>query len=349
MIRKGQPLVKLQMKQLIVSTKRTSIILVVFVVIAVNMYQNMKSATNTLQSFEVTPSKPRHCRPNLPGCVPKFIDYIVTLHIPKAGGTTLFEFFKTQKNKQVFDPQICGLTPALWPQSFCSGLQSPAFQKLPGPEIDMDAKQRNCQLQRNGLEQMQKINVFENLNCNSIVIGHYDFGLVDALPKEVRERTLVIATLRSPNNRVLSAYYHLLKLDGRGIIKGVGLQKFAEQGVIDEDTVNRMTKTLAGDYCCYSEALSESERWQRALHNLYSTVGAVTILEKMEESLEYISWLLEWTKGNTSLHVRPNPHPTSADPAVETALRIANTMDEKLYYHGLEQFNQQLDAMRGQR
>jgi hypothetical protein len=270
-----------------------------------------------------------HCRPDLPGCVPKVIEYIAFVHIPKAGGNTIGDFLAQHSRDN-----LCPMT-ELWPQNYCDGLYSPEGMQNTG----------QCQLQRLGLQKLQNIHPFDKFHCDTIAgRNHLDFGLIDALRPDVLERTLVIVNLRRPYDRVVSTYNYLLHQDNTGIFKIMGLRKFAEQGAQGEDTNNRMTKTLAGDYCCYAQPLSDCERWNKALFNLQNRVGVVTLLEDMESSLGYISWLMGWDAGKGAMKSNANPHP-ALDPDSEAALKNANTFDAQLYHFGRIQFSNQILAM----
>lgn len=305
--------------------KGTSMLtLAVFVVVATIVVSHHYSGEFTC------PSKPRHCRPNLPGCVPLTIEYIAFVHIPKAGGSTIDDYLAHHGRHN-----LCPMS-KLWPQNFCHGQYSPG-----------GGDKEQCQMQRLGLQRMRDINPFDAFHCDTIAgKNHIDFGLIDALRPDVLERTLVVVNFRQPYDRVISSYYYLLKLDNTGAYQDLGLKGFAEHGAKGEDTNNRMTKTLAGDYCCYAQPLSETERWNRAMFNLQNRVGVVTVVEGMESSLEYLSWLMGWSTDELAMKSNANPHPPVLDAGVGVALKNANTFDEKLYLNGLIQFSKQVLAMR---
>jgi hypothetical protein len=136
-----------------------------------------------------TSMKLAHCRPDLPGCVPKVIEYIAFVHIPKAGGNTIGDFLAQHSRDN-----LCPMT-ELWPRNYCDGLYSPEGMQNTG----------QCQLQRLGLQKLQNIHPFDKFYCDTIAgRNHLDFGLIDALRPDVLERTLVIVNLRRPYDRVVS-------------------------------------------------------------------------------------------------------------------------------------------------
>jgi hypothetical protein len=286
-----------------------------------------------------------HCRPELPGCVPKEIKYVVNVHIPKTGGSTV-DVFLRQASGDIFKPKLCDMR-KFWPQSFCSGRYSPGIV-LHEQELSNEThKLEMCEGQKLVISGLHEKNVFEDLDCNTLALDHFDMSLVLSLPTDVLKNTLVIASLREPHARVLSTYYYLMAVakGASQILKDYGLLKFVERGFIDEDTNNRMTKTLAGDYCCYSEPLHAEERWKSAVQHLRSTIGAVIITEQTEVSLQYVSWLLGFHAANTSRRVNTNPHSLNIDLATMYALERNNNDDTKLYREALRFFNEQVKAM----
>jgi Sulfotransferase family len=173
--------------------------------------------------------------------------------------------------------------------------------------------------------------------------------MINNLPLDILRHTLIIVALRRPADRIVSAFYHLRSLEPKNAyeLDFVGLHRFAQRGYQAEDTINRMTKTIAGDYCCYNgnyrqqQFSDREELWNRAVEN-FRKVGVVLLSEDMRESLQYLAKILGWRNAYVDLHLNPGAkyqHPTNE--SILSAIQTSNSLDNRLYEIALERFNEQ--------
>jgi hypothetical protein len=178
--------------------------------------------------------------------------------------------------------------------------------------------------------------------------GHFDFTMINMLPPHILRHTLIVLALRRPADRIVSSFYHLRSLSEKNHLEldSVGLHRFAEHGYGAEDTINRMTKTLAGEYCCYNSypptGDDDPERmWNLAMES-FRKVGVVLVSEDMRDSLLYLARVLGWRNADVDLHLNSGSRwqqPT--DEAILQALRNSNSLDNKLYELALDRFKAQ--------
>ena len=295
--------------------------------------------------------RPSYCRVNFPGCVPLDIRYLFVLHIPKTGGTSLYHFLKNATGLR-WGTVPCNLAP-LMGQTFCSGKSSPVFRGsvqsmlgLKWPIERFEQRRQACRQQAAAIQDFVNTDPFTQLGCNAVIEGHYDMGLVTALPHAILKHTLIIATFREPFERLVSAFYHLKSMDKGATMANTTLEMFFNKGFADEDTANRITKTLAGEYCCYNgntTTVTPKFTLDSAVHNL-RMVGAIVNVDKMQMSLKYLAWLLQLdSHSRLDLRERENPHPIPHTAQEEVQTTVA--LDDMLHAHVNVQFLEQLATM----
>lgn len=72
----------------------------------------------------------------------------------------------------------------------------------------MELKEAVCTLQQASIAAFAEGNPFEALDC-TMLAGHYDMAVYDALPEDVRKQTLVVLTLREPVELMVSLYHYI--------------------------------------------------------------------------------------------------------------------------------------------
>jgi len=200
-------------------------------------YQRNRLITNSsvLAEQRQTPRKPAHCRSQLPGCVPLDIHYVYLLHVPKVRTYIFYVDVEIELN-EIADQQMCAT--CIYLQAAGSSVHhflygnSPyhrtskyTYRKCPivengFMEYHCHARrgwlrnrtdgERVCAGQHATLTELFSGNVFDRLQCSTLV-GHYDMGLYDALPQKIREKTLVVTTLREPVELMVSLFHFLPK------------------------------------------------------------------------------------------------------------------------------------------
>ena len=297
-----------------------------------------------------TTTKPSYCRNDLPGCVPQEIRYVFFLHIPKTGGTSASNFLQ-QSSPRGFAGKRCDIA-KFFGKQFCYGGHSPAIGLRQQSSLyDVTRLLDACDDLKLSFAKWKAANIFDQQDCNLIYEGHFDFAMLDTLPRDVFEHTLIIVAFRHPFKRVISSFHHL-RMMSPGHIKmfdDLGLFNFVKDGFEAEDTVNRMTKTLAGQYCCYGDdrPIDAEELWSTAKLN-FDLVGSIIMTEQMDESLSYLGHVLGWSDINSSIHLRQNPYKwqeDDVDQSVNRALQRSNNLDSKLYDLAQDRFSEQLNAL----
>ncbi len=77
------------------------------------------------------------------------------------------------------------------------------------PTEQYEQRRQACQQQAAAIQDFVNNDPFTRFGCNAVIEGHYDMGVLTALPEAILKHTLVIATVREPFERLVSTFYHL--------------------------------------------------------------------------------------------------------------------------------------------
>ena len=248
--------------------------------------------------------------------MPALEPVLLYLHIPKAAGTTLSSLlFETLHSPG-------------GPQADIHGLHSGVFYHPATFVRELDAASAAL---------VGQVLARDDLRA---VLGHFRFGLHDALARPHRYITL----LREPVSRVGSLYrFQRLNEARYGALAGlrlgddVDLARFVcEPPYAEVD--NGMTRRISGMNppigACTPEMLAQA---MRHLAEQFSVVG---LAERFDESLLLLAHALEWDELPLYYPQNVNTASDVSDQESAELIRSRNALDVELYEFAVELFNQ---------
>eukprot|EP00198_Chlamydomonas_reinhardtii_P013601 XP_001702938.1 predicted protein [Chlamydomonas reinhardtii] len=181
--------------------------------------------------------------------------------------------------------------------------------------------------------------------------SHHDFRIIEAIPEEQRKTTLLIVNLRDPASRAVS-HYHMLKRHGDpGALNASGVVEYFTTDPLGVSiSRNRMTRVMAGEFCCKDGAPARytgAAMYKLALERLdeFCVVG---LTSRVQDTMLYVLHALglPTDKPPKNLHYHNNAkkyQPTA--PEVLKQLSDFNAHDVDLYTAARTRFAEQMSAL----
>lgn len=209
---------------------------------------------------------------------------------------------------------------------------------------------------------------FSTFGCSTIS-GHYDMTAFHRMHPKVKEKTLVVVSMREPRDLIVSLFHflplqrqactHLEDSDPQCSFAVKHWDPFTDlntflgnENGLGLDLRGGVTKLLAGDYCCWNDKpplIDPKQRLQAALYELENTVGVVLLKERMTESLQYLGFVLGWpTDVDTNVVVNANPNSSnlySLPSRTKKELSRIALEDRVIYLHAKRRLNEQVQGM----
>ncbi|GIL42873.1 hypothetical protein Vafri_721 [Volvox africanus] len=275
------------------------------------------------------------CRPELPGCCPKVVDHVLLLHIEKTGGTSLRTFLQAAVKRRFQQGAICNY------------LRYMPYQCLPSSESggNTSCNARNFRYYEEAISSGSHF----KRSCK-LTSSHHDFRIIDALPPHVRNTTLLIVNLREPASRAVSHFYMLRRHQDPGAINSTILDYFLGNPVGMSISRNRMTRVLAGEFCCKDGApvlYDKRGLLELALARLdqFCVVG---LTSRVQDTMLYVQHALglgtERTPKNLHYHNNAKKY-EPVDELVLQRMREANALDVVLFKEAERRFNLQMKSI----
>ncbi|EFJ51941.1 hypothetical protein VOLCADRAFT_86956 [Volvox carteri f. nagariensis] len=180
--------------------------------------------------------------------------------------------------------------------------------------------------------------------------SHHDFRIIDALPPHVRNTTLLIVNLREPASRAVSHFHMLRRHQDPGAINSTVIDYFLGNPMGVSISRNRMTRVLAGEFCCKDGApvsYDNRELLERAVKRLdqFCVVG---LTSRVQDTMLYVQHTLglgtERTPKNLHYHNNAKKY-TPVDDEVLQRLQEANALDVELYREAERRFGLQMKSI----
>lgn len=173
-----------------------------------------------------------------------------------------------------------------------------------------------------------------------IVLGHYQFGMHEALPQESEYITIV----REPSARVVSQYAYLLQMQPELITESNGhvmdlLEVFEKRLTVDFD--NAIVRCFGGvDEREFPPGSLTQAIYERALHHLHTAFTFVGHQETCGQSYEWLQRHYCWQVKDTLPLVNLGAVRVSKElgPELNAAIRYYNRWDYLLYEEILRKF-----------
>jgi len=228
---------------------------------------------------------------------------------------------------------------------------------------------RSCRVQADALQSSIWEDPFSKLGCSTIS-GHFDLAAFHRMHPQVKEKTLVVVSMREPRDLIVSLFSFMplqqqvcsqAKEDDALCSSPVtqwdpstDLYDFIrDEHGLGLDLRGGITKLLAGDYCCWHDGpplTDHNRRLQAASFELDNTVGVILLKERMPESLQYLAFVLGWsTDVDTNVVVNANPHPGNLNSLPGRTRRELSrvTMEDRMLYSLAQQrLNEQLRGLK---
>ncbi|GLC44425.1 hypothetical protein PLESTM_001595800 [Pleodorina starrii] len=181
--------------------------------------------------------------------------------------------------------------------------------------------------------------------------AHHDFRIVDALPPAVRNTTLLIVNLREPASRAVS-HFHMLRRHGvpAALNASSPLDYFLGDPEGESISRNRMTRVLAGEFCCKdggAVSYDARELLERAAARL-EAFCVVGLTSRVQDTMLYVQAALGLGTESTPKNLHYHNNAKKYEPVAEgvlAALRAANGLDAALYAEAERRFGMQMQAI----
>ncbi|KXZ56789.1 hypothetical protein GPECTOR_1g710 [Gonium pectorale] len=183
-----------------------------------------------------------------------------------------------------------------------------------------------------------------------LTASHHDYRIIDALPPHVRNTTLLIVNLREPAARAVS-HFHMLRRHGEpGALNSTVVQYFVHDPAGVAISRNRMTRVLAGDFCCKdgAPAVYDSEQLYGKAAAALDSFCVVGLTRHVQDTMRYVQHALGLASDPPpkNLHYHNNAKRYQpVDPDVLRQLEAANGRDVELYRLAERRFERQMQAI----
>ena len=175
-----------------------------------------------------------------------------------------------------------------------------------------------------------------------IVMGHYQFGMHEALPEDSEFEYITV--VREPLARILSQYAYLLQKEPERITEDNGtvlnlLEIFKKRLTVDFD--NAMIRFFAGvDEREFPPGSLTQAIYDRALHHLQTAFAFVGHQEASEQSYDWMQQHYGWRARSTLplVNLGKVRMPSETHPVLTAAIRHYNRWDYLLYREILRKF-----------
>jgi SAM-dependent methyltransferase len=253
-------------------------------------------------------------------------DTLIFLHIPKTGGVTLDEILARQF---AWDD----IYPAPTPMRVVT---TPEEGSFPAQHVD---------------DLFQAHRNFNPINPKTgkkyrLLIGHWDFSLVDKFPD-----MLPVTFLRDPVKRLISHYHQVKRQNDKWNTRyhefqSMSLLDWAKDAEIQRNFGNVQTRYMAG--CMWDDKLLFGrELINRAMENLRKC-AFVGMQERFDDSLLLLSYTFGWKPivQYNSHNITPTAFAsTPVTPDEYNALSSLCNLDQELYEYGKRIYNARLAGM----
>ena len=291
-------------------------------------------AAGQLGSAAAVAAKPSHCREDLPGCCPKEVKHVVLLHIEKTGGTSLRQYLQGSLRKY-FNTRS---------QVICNYLKQMPYQCEPSSAEGGNA---TCNHRNYGYYRTQIASGQHFRKSCKLTSSHHDYRVVDTMPPDVLATTMLITNFREPASR-LASHYHMLRRHEDSRALNMSMEAYLTQ---DPEGLamgrNRMTRVLAGEFCCKGGApvdYSSPKAYARALANL-DNFCVVGLTSNVQETFMYIEHVLGMTSGSPPKNIHYHNNSKKYGPVPEEVLarlQEFNQHDTSLFGAASKRFDEQM-------